>query len=652
MQFKHPEILYALLLLIIPIIVHLFQLQRFVKVPFTNVKFLKNIVQQTRKSSKLKKWLILLTRMLAFTCLIIAFSQPYFSKYNTQQNFNINLYLDNSFSMQAKGENGELLKSTAQKIIENLDNQNRSISLLTNNNYFKNLDNKNLKNNLINLQYYPNSKNLNTVLLQFNSEKSNKINTSNKNILITDFQFIEINNKPVFTNVNSSTSLLKLTPKKENNIFIDSVFINNNTIEEITINVLIKSIKNNDLSIPISLFDNETLIGKTTVKFDNSNTKTVQFNIANTTNFNGKISLIDPVLKFDNDFYFTISKPEKINVLSIGKTNPFLTKIYTKNEFNFNSISLQNLNYNNIQNQELIVLNELDNIPNELASILTEFSKNGGSIVIIPSQNISIETYNQFFNFLQIGRIDEKLENEYKVTSINYEHPLLNNVFEKRVTNFQYPTSSIYYKADLLNSNSILKIANNESFISSVQKKNSSVYWIGSPLNKEITNFTQSSLIVPIFYNFAKNSLQTSQLYYTIKPINEIEIKTTIGKDDVLNISNNTIDFIPLQTISQNRVSIHLKDNIFESGFYNISNKSDTLKTIAFNYNRQESVLTYLDVESLTKGKKNVSISSSIDEIFNEINDEQKINWLFKWFLAFSVLFLFIEMLILKYFNI
>ena len=60
MQFKHPEILYALILLIIPIIIHLFQLQKFKKVAFTNVEFLKRIELQTRKSSKLKKWLILL----------------------------------------------------------------------------------------------------------------------------------------------------------------------------------------------------------------------------------------------------------------------------------------------------------------------------------------------------------------------------------------------------------------------------------------------------------------------------------------------------------------------------------------------------------------------------------------------------------------
>lgn len=54
MQFKHPEILYALFALLIPIFIHLFQLQRFVKIPFTNVRFLKEIELQTRKSSRLK----------------------------------------------------------------------------------------------------------------------------------------------------------------------------------------------------------------------------------------------------------------------------------------------------------------------------------------------------------------------------------------------------------------------------------------------------------------------------------------------------------------------------------------------------------------------------------------------------------------------
>jgi hypothetical protein len=108
MQFKHPEILYFLFLLIIPILVHLFQLRRFKKEYFTNVQFLKELSIQTRKSSKLKKWLLLCTRLLLLTFLILAFAQPFFTAKESKKATNeMYIILDNSFSMQAKGKKGE-----------------------------------------------------------------------------------------------------------------------------------------------------------------------------------------------------------------------------------------------------------------------------------------------------------------------------------------------------------------------------------------------------------------------------------------------------------------------------------------------------------------------------------------------------------------
>ena len=83
MQFKHPELLYALFALLIPIIIHLFQLRKFKKEAFTNVAFLKKVTSQTRKSSQIKKWLTLITRLFLLACLIFAFAQPYFSKTKT-----------------------------------------------------------------------------------------------------------------------------------------------------------------------------------------------------------------------------------------------------------------------------------------------------------------------------------------------------------------------------------------------------------------------------------------------------------------------------------------------------------------------------------------------------------------------------------------
>ena len=165
MQFKNPEILFALLLLIIPIIIHLFQLQRFIKAPFTNVQFLKRIELQTRKSSQLKKWLILLTRSLAFTTIIFAFSQPYFSNFEKNQEHNTIIYLDNSLSMQIKGKRGELLKVAIQEIINNIQ-QNTTYSFITNDHVFKNIDSKQLKDELIKTEYSSRKLNLNTVLLK------------------------------------------------------------------------------------------------------------------------------------------------------------------------------------------------------------------------------------------------------------------------------------------------------------------------------------------------------------------------------------------------------------------------------------------------------------------------------------------------------
>ncbi|MBT8317050.1 MAG: hypothetical protein HKP59_05450 [Lutibacter sp.] len=650
MQFKHPEILYALFLLIIPIIVHLFQLQRFVKVPFTNVKLLKTIEQQTRKSKYVKKWLILITRLLIFTTLIFAFAQPYFSEYNAQKVFNTAIYLDNSYSMQAKGEKGELLKSAVQNIIENSSNSTGTFSLITNNKNIKELDAKSLKDELLALTYYPIKIDLPTVLLKAKNNEKTSNKAFNRLILISDFQdnnSFDLN----LSDENTPINFVKLTPKSKLNSFVDSVYISKSTATETIISVRIKNTNLSNSTIPVSLVSNAKLLGKTTANFENSNSAIVQFTIPETSTFNGKISITDDGLTFDNDFCFSISTPEKVNVLCIGTNAKFLSKIYTNNEFNYTTTPLQNLNYNNLQSQQLIILNELETIPIELTNSLLDYSTMGGNIVIIPSNNTDLISYNSFLETLAIGKIIVKEEKIHKLTSINYEHPLLKDVFEKRVDNFQYPTIQQYFITRFKNSSNIIQLDNSEPYISSSYSKNGTVFWIASSLDLEISDFTQSPIVVPVFYNFAKSNLKTSNLYYTIASENTIDILTSIKKDNVVKIATKDMEFIPLQKVSQHKVTIELQEQILQSGFYSILNADIPLKKLAFNYNTEESNLNSIDLETQLSNSKNATISKSIATVFNEINNDQKINWLFKWFLAFSVLFLLIEMLILKYFN-
>ena len=166
MQFLHPEFFYALPALLIPVFIHLFQLRRFKVQEFTNVALLQKIRFQTRKSSHLKKWLILFVRLLAIAVIIIAFSQPFLSNQIVQKNTSETVvYLDNSFSMQAIGPKGSLLSRAIQDVITGFD-ENEKIGLLTNDKSYKSTSLKDLKTGLLSMKYRQNQLDLNTLILK------------------------------------------------------------------------------------------------------------------------------------------------------------------------------------------------------------------------------------------------------------------------------------------------------------------------------------------------------------------------------------------------------------------------------------------------------------------------------------------------------
>ena len=150
MQFKHPELLWALFLLLIPILIHLFQLRRFKKTPFTNVKLIKKVVSESRKSSTLKKWLLLFSRLGLLAGLVIAFAQPFNASETALKEKENVFYLDNSFSLQTKTENGTLFQNTVQEFIKNIPEEQK-FHLFTNDNVFLDVEIKDIQNDLLNL---------------------------------------------------------------------------------------------------------------------------------------------------------------------------------------------------------------------------------------------------------------------------------------------------------------------------------------------------------------------------------------------------------------------------------------------------------------------------------------------------------------------
>ncbi|WP_203256965.1 vWA domain-containing protein [Hyunsoonleella ulvae] len=641
MQFKYPELLYALFLLVIPIIVHLFQLRKFKKIPFTNVAFLKQVEMQTRKSSQIKKWLTLLTRLLLFGAIIFAFSQPYYSKNKTlNKNTETVIYLDNSFSMQAKGNNGILLKRAIQDLLTNVP-EDEPISIITNSKTFKNTTIKAIKNSLLQLEYTPNSISFKTALLKSKKLFSKDLKTLKKLVFVSDFQ-----EQDEIFNIEEDTLVdvyaVKLHPINPQNIAIDTAYLSKSNPTKLELTVILKNNGKPIENVPVSLLNNNNLIAKTSTQINNE--ASITFDLPTNEIINGELKISDTHLKFDNSLFFNLNAPEKVNVLAISNTNPdFLQRIYTKDEFRFMSYGLKTLDYNRINNQNLIVINELETIPRALTTVLKSFTDNGGTILIIPAKKTETNSYNALLANYNLN-LGNAIEAEKRITTINYSHPLYNNgVFEKRISNFQYPKINSFYNISSGNLSSILSFEDGKPFLIG----NRNTYLFSASLNSKNSNFKNSPLIVPTLYNIAKRSFKIPELYYTIGTQNSFEVNVNLQQDEVLTLQLNDDRMIPKQQNFNNKVQITTDELPNKQGIYMLMHKEVPLKNVSYNYNRNESNLIYQEIDNL----EHLKTSDSISELFYTLKSETKVNALWKWFVIFALILLLTEMLILKYFK-
>ncbi|WP_034058242.1 vWA domain-containing protein [Lacinutrix jangbogonensis] len=642
MQFKHPELLYALFLLLIPIIVHLFQLRKFQKEAFTNVAFLKKVSLQTRKSAQIKKWLTLLTRMGILAAIVIAFAQPFTSKtktFNTKSETVI--YLDNSFSMQVKGAKGELLKRAVSDIISTIPDD-ETISLITNDNSFRNTTIKAITNDLLQLNYSTNQLPYEAALLKSKKYFSKNSNTIKNVVFISDFQQKDTNFK-AGNDKNTTLNLVQLKPVNKNNVSIDSLYISKRTSSNIELTVNLKNNGSNLNNLPVSLYNNGNLLTKSSVKITDK--ATAVFTLPANESIDGKVSIDDVNLQFDNTLYFNINNNSQINVLAINETSDaFLKSIYTANEFSYKSTAFNQLNYSDITSQNLIILNELNQIPSSLTTALKSFTTNGGVLIVIPSENIDIQDYNNILLNYNFNPFSALSKTEKRLTTINYSHPLYSDgVFEKQISNFQYPKIKSYYPQNLANASAVLQFEDGKPFLS----ENNNAFVFTSALNRKNSSFQDINLIVPTFYNISKRSLQLSNLYYTIGKENTYDVVTDLQQDAVLTLVNDNANVIPQQQYFNNKVAITTSETPEKAGIYNIKNKSEIIENVSYNYNRNESSLVYQNFSNLD----NVTVSNSISEVFNTIKKDNKVNALWKWFVILALILLVFEMLILKYFK-
>ena len=650
MQFKYPEVLFFLFLLLIPLLIHLFQLQKFRKEAFTNVQFLKEIELETRKSAKLKKLLILLSRLLAFAALIIAFAQPFINKNESLDQRESIYYVDNSFSMQSKIASGiDQLQLNKNYLLDKAAGIDGIQTLLSNDKYNRELDAKSFKNALVNIDFYPIHKNINQLLLEINSYSTAKSNTLFDLYLLTDFQKINGVIDTSLIDKKQQYNLVSASNVDQKNISIDSIWIAERDAKEITLTSRLTSHGFNITDLSVSLHLDETLYGKSTLNLLAGESKEITFKIPAAGNSSGKIAISDHSLSFDNELFFSIPKRYKTKVLVIGRHNDFLKRIFQKDAFELTEVTYTDLDQSKISRQDLIILDELETISNPLIQGLNSFVENKGKLVIIPAINSEIENYNKLLLSFDAGIISGKFDDDKKISKINYEHPFFNKVFEKEIYNFQYPILSEGFTFVLNNASSLLQFDDLTDFASELNYKEGKIFLIAAPLSDPSNKFSNSPLVVPLFYNFSLESQDNEAIYLTIGQTQHVIIQSVNSGDEPIKIIQNEMEFIPLQTRNNDKVRITTSEFPIMSGIYDFKSKEQTIEKIAYNYNRRESELSYQSLQQLVDQYKNIHLYDSIEKAIKDGNERNNNKNLWQLFVIFALVFLVLEILLQKF---
>lgn len=643
MQFRHPELLYALLLLIIPILVHLFQLRKFKKEAFTNVAFLKKVNIQTRKSNTIKKWLVLLTRMAALAMIVFAFAQPFLTQSDAATKAKETVvYLDNSFSMQSKGKSGPLLNQSVQDLITHIP-EDTKFTLLTNTETYKDISIKGARNTLLQIPY--SSEQLPTTAISLKAKKnfSKDPSTEKRLIVISDFQ--DKGQQTFTTEEGLSTFLVQLTPETQRNISVDSIYLSASKANSVVLTASFTAASIQETNVPVSIYNKDLLLAKGTAAFDESTSTTVDFEVATQENIEGRIVIDDPTLTYDNTVFFNVNATLPANVLSINEADDsFLARVFRSPDFVYSSVLSKNLDFSSIDDFNLVILNEVQHPSAALSSALRAFATRGGSVLIIPSTDPnSSSEYSNMVSAISRMQLTNLANKERLVTSINYDHPLYSDVFENKIKNFQYP--SVHSGFILTQGEKVLSFEDGSTFLG----MSNTVYVFAGALNTKNSNFKNSPLIVPTLYNIGKQSLKVPQLYFYTGRSNVFDIPITLQNDAILSLTETDTDqsLIPLQQTYGNKVTITTSDFPTKAAIYNVKSRDSIIQQVSYNYDRSESTLRYQQMEP----QEGISYSNSVSSLFDSLKEADDVQSLWKWFVIFALLFLLMEMLILKFFK-
>ena len=709
MSFVYPQFLWGLLALSIPIIIHLFNFRRTRRVYFSNTAFLKNVKEATTSKLKVKHLLILLARLLFIAFLVFTFAQPFLPSDTASDagaNKLVYLYLDNSLSMESELASGVRSIDQGASVVEEIATQyprNTQYKLLTNEfNNFSRVpkSSEELSEQVAGVELTGVSRTADEVMSKIRSDQQSSdlqgavaADVSTEVYIISDFQKSTMGNlAPLKEDTAVRVNLVPIVNSFSNNLYVDSVYLANPFMLADQANELTVSMRNqgkeraNDLIVRLIINDQQVANASLSISPFSSDTLRFPLNFPLEASNRCQLVFEDYPATFDNEFYFTINLGDKISVLEItqdGQGPSNVARVYANEQlFNFQSFSINNLDYSLIEATDLLVLNEIGNVNEDtrqaIAPYIQQYIENGGHLIFVMPATGNIAflqqiTGNQGLVAERVPLPDSVSTPTATLANPDLANPFFSNMFEGEDTNFEMPTALTLVNHNL-QGEAYLRYRTGDPYLLALRDVATSakqIFVFTTPLRQEFTSLYRHGIFVPVMYRLASMSKSLEiPLYYSVEqPV------VTVKTDNLTNSANDgeaeeasiyqlrheDQAVIPLQRIVNRRLIMEIPQDVIEAGFYDLVRSQEAATTdssqqitLSFNVDQKESQVAPYALSEISNEIDNaphVSLYEAEDvETFTaQLQNKNNQSILWKYALALALFFLLVEVLLIRF---
>ncbi|OGC85209.1 MAG: hypothetical protein A2W07_04110 [candidate division Zixibacteria bacterium RBG_16_43_9] len=686
-SFLYPTLLWALLAVAIPILIHLFSRQRVKKIDFSSLIFLKSLEKTRLRAIKIKSLILLLIRSLIIFFVVLAFARPsaktgFASKLGAKAKSSILFLIDNSYRMGYETKKGSLLSLALKKGEELLKayKEGDELYLVTYNSIpqeflsYSTFDSSLISRALRETELTFEPADLDQGLRAGFDLLSQSKNENKEIYLFTELKnrelpFLERWNK-IFKDKGMKLFIVRLSDELKENWGIKKIEVEGALEKETPFEI--KGIVSNYSQKPVqslllSLYLDGKRVSQTNLDLKGGEEKKFDFTqqAIEAGLHSGYVEISDDNLLADNKRFFAFNLPEKIEVLLVGDKggkedylrlalNP---KGEGKNQIELTQIDSKFFSRAELSNYQVIVFSSLSGIGSEDLKRLDKFLNSGRGVLFFfgkGEEDVYAEVCRKYLNSTLKGKSDFSGKGQGFLTleKMDLFHPVFQPY--KGLDKTKFPQLKFFSIYEVTPGKKAKVLANFSSGVPALLESSSGsgkILAFFSSYESEFSDLGEHTIFVPFMrrsVGYLCSSLFSSEEFLVGEKIRKEFESPKIEKVELVDPDNFKVTLIPEPF--KDKLVLKL-DEIKKPGIYKLQSGDEVIDQIAVNLDSRDSdfdPFTDSELKNNLKDSPNLLVIGPEQDLEQEVLKTRYGKELSKNFLWLALVFLILEMYLAK----